>query len=229
MAELDTDSAVRHLREEKLLQDDCLILKGPSTQPKHATCFRVKWKEHQRHTRADCFQSFLKEARSFRRRRRSAAAEAAKCCQDRPAGLGAGITYHCLKAILTVHFLVQVKSFFQLILLFVPLELPLLLLLHTSNGFLPDPVKNNMRNVKKSERGRSCYLVLLINTNDFMLIFLLLLFMFLLFPDRPWGRWGGKNLVSNWGSSPEFSFQSWEWLKKKKKTKQLLTLSTNKA
>lgn len=63
-----------------------------------------------------------------------------KCYQDWPVGLGVGTTDHCLKEILTVHFLVQVKSFFPLILLFAPLELPLLLLLHTSNGFSPDPV-----------------------------------------------------------------------------------------
>lgn len=105
-------------------------------------------------------------------RRHSAAAEAAQaaeavlallaaenCYQDWPVGLGAGITDHCLKEILTVHFLVQVKSFFQLILLFVPLELPLLLLLHTSNGFSPDPVKNKIRNVKK-RKERHCFLVL---------------------------------------------------------------------
>lgn len=83
-----------------------------------------------------------------------------KCYQDWPVGLGVGITDHCLKEILTVHFLVQVKSFFQLILLFVPLELPLLLLLHTSNGFSPDPVKNKIGNVKKREREKYCYLVL---------------------------------------------------------------------
>ena len=120
---------------------------------------------------------FLMRQESFMLRRHSAAVEVAlaaeavlsllaveKCYQDWLVGLGVGIIDHCLKEILTVHFLVQVKSFFQLILLFVPLELPLLLLLHTSNGFSPDPVKNKISNVKKGERGRSCYLVLLINT-----------------------------------------------------------------
>lgn len=72
---------------------------------------------------------------------------AEKCYQDWPVGLGVGITDHCLKEILTVHFLVQVKSFFQLILLFVPLELPLLLLLHTSNGFSPDPERQTEKEV----------------------------------------------------------------------------------
>lgn len=75
-----------------------------------------------------------------------------KCYQDWPVGLGVGIIDHCLKEILTVHFLVQVKSFFQLILLFVPLELPLLLLLHTSNGFSPDPVKNKIRASERKEK-----------------------------------------------------------------------------
>lgn len=42
-----------------------------------------------------------------------------------------------------MRFLVQVKSFFQLILLFVPSGLPLLLLLHTSNGFSLDPARTS--------------------------------------------------------------------------------------
>lgn len=46
---------------------------------------------------------------------------------DWPVGLRVVITDHCLKEILTVHFPVQVKSFFQLILLFVPSVLLLLL------------------------------------------------------------------------------------------------------
>lgn len=33
--ELETNSGAWHLREEKLLEDDCLILKRPNTQPKH--------------------------------------------------------------------------------------------------------------------------------------------------------------------------------------------------
>lgn len=70
---------------------------------------------------------------------------AEKCYWGWPAGLGAGTTDHCLTEILTVHFLVQVKSFSQLILLFVPLELPLLLLLHTSNGFSPDPERERRK------------------------------------------------------------------------------------
>lgn len=77
-----------------------------------------------------------------------------KCYQDWPVGLGVGTTDHCLKEILTVHFLVQVKSFFPLILLFAPLELPLLLLLHTSNGFSPDPVGKKIRNVKRVMRNK---------------------------------------------------------------------------
>lgn len=70
---------------------------------------------------------------------------AEKCYQDWPVGLGAGITDRCWREILTVHFRVQVKSFFPLNLLFVPLELPLLLLLHTSNGFSPDPMKTKQK------------------------------------------------------------------------------------
>lgn len=83
-----------------------------------------------------------------------------KCYQGWPVGLGVGTTDHCLKEILTVHFLVQVKSFFPLILLSAPLELPLLLLLHTSNGFSPDPVKNKIRNIKKELRRVKSYFVL---------------------------------------------------------------------
>lgn len=81
---------------------------------------------------------------------------AERCYWGWPVGLGVGITDHCWKEILTVHFLVQVKSFFQLILLFVPLELPLLLLLRTSNGFSPDPVKDKTRNVKVSKGVHCC-------------------------------------------------------------------------
>ena len=161
-------------REEKLLQNDCLILKRPNTQLKHGYLLSYKV-ERTPVAHKDRLLSvfFLMRQESFMLRTHSAAAEAAlaaeavlsllaaeKCYQHWPVGLGVGITDHCLKEILTVHFLVQVKSFFQLILLFVPLELPLLLLLHTSNGFSPDPVKNKIRNVKKSERERSCYLVL---------------------------------------------------------------------
>lgn len=122
-----------------------------------ATRFHIKWKEHQWHTRTGCSQVFCFETRqeSFTLRRHSAAAEAvlavqaapsppapAKCYWDWPVGLKVGITDRCLKEISTVRSLVQVKSFFQLILLFVPSELPLLLLLRTSNGFSPNPVKN---------------------------------------------------------------------------------------
>lgn len=66
---------------------------------------------------------------SFTLRRHSAAAEVAlaaeavlslfaaeKCYWGWPVGLRVGITDRCLREILTVHFLVQVKSFFQLIL-----------------------------------------------------------------------------------------------------------------
>lgn len=120
-----------------------------------ATRFHIKWKEHQWHTRTGCSQVFCFETRqeSFTLRRHSAAAEAvlavqaapsppapAKCYWDWPVGLKVGITDRCLKEISTVRSLVQVKSFFQLILLFVPSELPLLLLLRTSNGFSPNPL-----------------------------------------------------------------------------------------
>lgn len=50
-----------------------------------------------------------------------------KCYWGWPVGLKVGITDHCLREILTVHFPVQVKSFFQLIPLFVPSVLLLLL------------------------------------------------------------------------------------------------------
>lgn len=124
----------------QLWEDDCLILKRPNTQQKHG-----------------CSLSAGGEAVAHRdwvglaltRRRRSVAAAAARagaaparCYWGWPVGLTAGITDRCWKGILTVHFLVQVKSFFQLILLFVPSGLPLLLSLHTSNGFSLDPAKN---------------------------------------------------------------------------------------
>ena len=60
----------------------------------------------------------------------------------------------------------------------------------------------------------------------FMLIFLLLLFMFLLFPDWSWEDGVEKIQFPTGAASPEFSFQSLEWLKKKY---QLLKLSINKA
>lgn len=75
-----------------------------------------------------------------------------KCYWDWPVGLKVGITDHCLKEISTVRFLVQVKSFFQLILLFVPSGLPLLLLLHTSNGFSLDPVENKLTVTPRERR-----------------------------------------------------------------------------
>lgn len=76
------------------------------------------------------------------RRRWAARAAPATRCWGRPAGWTAATTGRCWTGISTVHFLVQVKSFFLLILLFVPSGLPLLLSLHTSNGFSLDPAKN---------------------------------------------------------------------------------------
>lgn len=142
-------------REEKLLQNDCLILKRPNTQPKHGYLLSYKVERTPVAHKDRLLSVFsLMRQESFMLRRHSAAVEVVlaaeavlsllvveKCYQDWPVGLGVGIIDRCLKEILTVHFLVQVKSFFQLILLFVPLELPLLLLLHTSNGFSPDPAK----------------------------------------------------------------------------------------
>lgn len=71
----------------------------------------------------------------------AARAGAARRCRG-PAGWTAATAARCWTATSTVRFLVQVKSSFQLILLFVPSGLPLLLSLHTSNGFSLDPAKN---------------------------------------------------------------------------------------
>lgn len=117
--------------EGQLWEGDCLILTRPNTQEKQAAgCGRV--------------EPALAHGpgRLTPRTRWAAPAAPATCYWGRPVGWRAGITDRCWKGILTVHFLVQVKSFFQLILLFVPSGLPLLPSLHTSNGFSLDPAKN---------------------------------------------------------------------------------------
>lgn len=113
-----------------------------------------------------CSGVVSEEAGSVTLRRHSAAVEVAlaaeavlsllapaKCYWGWPVGLRAGITARCWTGILTVRFPVQVKSFFPLILLFVPSGLPLLLLLHTSNGFSLDPA-NNKPAVKSHVKGQ---------------------------------------------------------------------------
>lgn len=111
----------------ELWEDDCLILKRPNT-PSMATCCRGRRREHRWHAETG---PSLPGAGGVRLRRHSAAAEAARaaarCCRGWPAGRGAGITGRCWRETLTVRFRVQVKSFFLLILLFVPLGLPPLL------------------------------------------------------------------------------------------------------
>lgn len=83
----------------------------------------------------------------------AARAGAARRCRA-PAGWTAATAARCWTATSTVRFLVQVKSSFQLILLFVPSGLPLLLSLHTSNGFSLDPAKSE-RTVTARERRAS--------------------------------------------------------------------------
>lgn len=111
-------------QQGQLCEGDCLILRRPNTREKHGCWLWL-------------------ERLTPRTRWAAAAARAAPARSCRaPAGWTAATAGRCWTATSTVRFPVQVKSFFQLILLFVPSGLPLLPSLRTSNGFSLDPAKN---------------------------------------------------------------------------------------
>lgn len=88
------------------------------------------------------------------------------CYQDWLVGLGVGIIDHCLKEILTVHFLSRPskEEFLSTNSFICSFRTSTSSLTAYIKWLSPDPVKTKLGMSKKGERGRSCYLVLLINT-----------------------------------------------------------------